>query len=482
MFVCRSLTCCRHIKGLISLAKLTLTDIGSTYASTTALNDNYDLIEAALENTLSRDGTTPNSMSSNLDLNSHRAINLAEPVDPTDATRKQELDEAVDSFVGRNGYQAVWVNSFPKFLEFDGGDLTLDYLGAKLSELSGNDFFIRVTDDTNLFVSNIPETDPPSSVRLAIQQDTVGQHIVVPDPAWVLDTDNPPVYTYLGLQPCVIQVRNESGTLYVSNGGPYLPDYQQYGNINGADFKGDVSVRKASPELAINALADDSSLPTSGNFKIYRDDVERFQFGLSAQVVTGQVGSALLTENVSDENGNFVQTGFQHDPYYKNLYFPNPTLSALRRQLDPVDQVLSDNNFSGVANLSLNVVSGDTYFIRGRVRYTTGGTSKGCKLRFHAGNSATFSSMDLIVISYNSTNVAQSTTSYTALDQVVSEASLATGGYFTIEGLVKCSANGQLNLQYAQVTTSGANPTTGKFGTFITMEKLISATDYTGYA
>jgi len=61
------------------MAKLTLSTIQGQYASTTELNDNFDLIEAALENTLSRDGTSPNTMSTDLDLNS-QDINNADVV------------------------------------------------------------------------------------------------------------------------------------------------------------------------------------------------------------------------------------------------------------------------------------------------------------------------------------------------------------------------------------------------------------------
>ena len=58
------------------MPKLTLNNINSGYASVSALNDNFDLIEAALENTLSRDGTTPNTMSADLDLNSNNLLNV----------------------------------------------------------------------------------------------------------------------------------------------------------------------------------------------------------------------------------------------------------------------------------------------------------------------------------------------------------------------------------------------------------------------
>jgi len=52
------------------MSKLTLNNIQGQFASTTELNSNFDLIETALENTVSRDGSSPNTMSADLDLNS----------------------------------------------------------------------------------------------------------------------------------------------------------------------------------------------------------------------------------------------------------------------------------------------------------------------------------------------------------------------------------------------------------------------------
>lgn len=57
------------------MAKLSLQNISAGYASTAALNANFDAIETALENTLSRDGTTPNHMEADLDLNGHDILN-----------------------------------------------------------------------------------------------------------------------------------------------------------------------------------------------------------------------------------------------------------------------------------------------------------------------------------------------------------------------------------------------------------------------
>jgi len=55
--------------------KLNLSNITSGYGAVAALNANFDAIEQAVENTLSRDGTTPNEMEANLDMNGNNILN-----------------------------------------------------------------------------------------------------------------------------------------------------------------------------------------------------------------------------------------------------------------------------------------------------------------------------------------------------------------------------------------------------------------------
>ena len=63
------------------MAKITLSDVSNiSGAETTAvatINDNSDDIATAFENTLSRDGTSPNTMSADIDLNSNDLLNVA---------------------------------------------------------------------------------------------------------------------------------------------------------------------------------------------------------------------------------------------------------------------------------------------------------------------------------------------------------------------------------------------------------------------
>jgi len=67
------------------MAKLTLTRIAGGYSSVTSINANQVLMEAAMEKTLSRDGSTPNAMGADLDMNSNRVTNMANGVANQDA-------------------------------------------------------------------------------------------------------------------------------------------------------------------------------------------------------------------------------------------------------------------------------------------------------------------------------------------------------------------------------------------------------------
>lgn len=79
--------------------KLTLNDVGNLQDTTTAqntLNANNALIETALENTLSRDGTSPNQMTAPLDMNSEQILNLPAPLGSSSPVRLQDLETIVD--------------------------------------------------------------------------------------------------------------------------------------------------------------------------------------------------------------------------------------------------------------------------------------------------------------------------------------------------------------------------------------------------
>lgn len=77
------------------MAKLVINNVTSGFYSTTALNDAFTAIETAIENTVSRDGTTPNQMTASLDMNSQRIVNLPEPLTNSEAARLVDVQNSL---------------------------------------------------------------------------------------------------------------------------------------------------------------------------------------------------------------------------------------------------------------------------------------------------------------------------------------------------------------------------------------------------
>lgn len=88
------------------MAKLVLNNVANLQSETTAvqvLNDNFAKIVAALENTISRDGSSPNYLSDNLDLNSKRILNLPLPVSPNEPLRLADVGGVLPSSIASAG-------------------------------------------------------------------------------------------------------------------------------------------------------------------------------------------------------------------------------------------------------------------------------------------------------------------------------------------------------------------------------------------
>jgi hypothetical protein len=76
--------------------KLTLNDVGNLQnesSAVTTLAQNNRAIETAIENTLSRDGTSPNNMQSDLDMDSNRIINLPDALTAQEPVTLSQLNE-----------------------------------------------------------------------------------------------------------------------------------------------------------------------------------------------------------------------------------------------------------------------------------------------------------------------------------------------------------------------------------------------------
>lgn len=106
------------------MSKVTLNDIASGFASIAALNANFSAIEDAIDNTLSRDGTTPNQMNADLDMNGHRILN--------------SLATTGDGFT----WEGAWVSATA-------------YTVNQLVEQSGNTYICIVAHTSGVFATDL---------------------------------------------------------------------------------------------------------------------------------------------------------------------------------------------------------------------------------------------------------------------------------------------------------------------------------------
>lgn len=78
--------------------KIVLSNIASFQNDSTAAiqyNANNAILVAAINNILSRDGTSPNQMGAALDMNSNPILNLPAPTTPTSPVRLQDISGIV---------------------------------------------------------------------------------------------------------------------------------------------------------------------------------------------------------------------------------------------------------------------------------------------------------------------------------------------------------------------------------------------------
>jgi parallel beta-helix repeat protein len=89
-----------------------LTPINASYTGITKLNAHLDKIEAGFANTLSRDGSTPNEMNADIDMNSNQLINLENPTLGHHAATKDYVDNTVVALTGAYPRDEIYAVDF----------------------------------------------------------------------------------------------------------------------------------------------------------------------------------------------------------------------------------------------------------------------------------------------------------------------------------------------------------------------------------
>ncbi len=163
------------------MAKLTLTDISSGYLTQTAYNANNTLIEAALENTLSRDGTAPNNMTAALDMNS-QDINNCNDINGVNVLQAVAVQIGGVSVVPGDTLSVATAANVPNvpagLIVATDVQAALDELDVEVVRITGTqtvagaktfsdaiDFTVAVTHDTNLILTEqAAATDPTAGL------------------------------------------------------------------------------------------------------------------------------------------------------------------------------------------------------------------------------------------------------------------------------------------------------------------------------
>lgn len=121
------------------MAKLTLTDLsnitGQETSAIAAINNNNSAIEAALEKTLSRDGTAPNAMNVDFDMNGNDILNVGtinvETTITVDGVDVHELvgiegPQGPTGPQGADGISFIWRNNYSNTTSYAADDVVFD--------------------------------------------------------------------------------------------------------------------------------------------------------------------------------------------------------------------------------------------------------------------------------------------------------------------------------------------------------------------
>jgi len=154
--------------------KPSLTTISSGYASTTTLNANFEALRQAFDNTVSRDGSVPNAMLSDLDMNSNDLINVktitdesGEDLVSTVRSLKRDTEAALDEFTD------IYLGSYAAdpTTDTDGDPLSLGalYFNTSTSSLQVFDGSKFVAGYSVLPITGLPISQGGTGATTAVQ-------------------------------------------------------------------------------------------------------------------------------------------------------------------------------------------------------------------------------------------------------------------------------------------------------------------------
>jgi len=142
-----------------------LTSINASYTGISKLNAHLQIIEDAFENTLSRDGSAPNQMEADIDLNDNQIINTGDPTLGHHVATKDYVDDiafgnvtvhrSIHRFTATGG-QTVF--NLPTTYTLGGLALSVFVNGLRLEQGVSQDY-VETDSDTITFNSGLSAGD-----------------------------------------------------------------------------------------------------------------------------------------------------------------------------------------------------------------------------------------------------------------------------------------------------------------------------------
>lgn len=299
------------------MTKLTLDSIDGGFSSNDLLNSNFQAIIDAFENTVSRDGSTPNSMSSDFNLDGNSLLNVPSPVNALDVANKDYVDTKLEQVSGLTATQIanidIWGFSTEVNIEDPGvGSLRLNNVTPSLASsmvLSSRNQDVGNPDKSDWIAAWSSSTNSIKGQVTLTDSSNVATFIIMDITGTVVDNG-----TWLQVP---VDIIASSGTF--SDSTSMFVEFTRAGDISGSLLdgdKGDVTVSGSGATWEINddtidgdKLADESytDILVDGGDMFIKDDAvgideiqEDVLAGYSDEVITES--DSLIFADASDLN------------------------------------------------------------------------------------------------------------------------------------------------------------------------------------
>ena len=319
------------------MPKLTLADIGNLQNETTAVatyNSNNALMEEALDNTISRDGSIPNQMNSEFDMNGHRIINASDAVNNQDVVTLNQLNDTVSGIVAGTVASASFVTLAPNTVLTDERILTAGTNISLVDGGSGGAVTVAISDDElNALATTVSAADrvpyytgvgtanttPLTSFGRSLIDDASAGAALTTLGAQPLDAD---LTAVAALATTGIARRTGANTWTASN----AVTNSELNTMGAFSFKGNNTASTATPTDVDIATLTTKASPASGDYVMISDQAAS---GAWKKATVTSIGTSSGVSTIAGNTGAFtLGTGINNSANVIKLSLANASVNV----------------------------------------------------------------------------------------------------------------------------------------------------------